>query len=876
MDGAIVFVIFLFAVIAIAGVVRAVMMIMNKGKFDTIINRLDKMERALDRQSRQSSTQSQKLTKEDESNQDEDKSSGHPSESSKPSDAIPAADKLVACLKKASETIKTPVEQPEIKPEPPHIPPTLPAPAVTKEMEIEPDVEVESKPIYYNKETATNDYSFAEFEPVEREKSEFEKKALDVLKNIWMWIIVGDDFRRKDVSREYALATTWLVRVAVIILLAGGAFFLKYSIDRNLMPPAVRVLISTVCALGMLGFGIKLIGKEKKYDLLGRGIGGGGLALLYFSVFAASSMYHLIEPIPGFALMVLITATAWIVSVRKNVMLMAIFGIVGGYMTPILLSTGEKNLYGLFAYMLLLGIGTLLISRHRDWKLLNWLSFFFTYSIFFAVLNKFYGTPTGSGMADYVPTMIFLSCYFVLFSCMALTFNIHNKKSATLLELYTILTNTVIFLATAWVYTIKHYDRAWVACYSLGAAAFFIAHIIWFLRKRFKDRNLILMLFGFSAFCIVLTFPLALSGVWITASWAAMAVLLLYLALRIGSKVLLVSAYVLYFVTAWRVFFFDYANKISWSGDYLNGLTDHLLSGGMLCVAFIAGYKLLQRYGDEMPHGVIPSSNDLPVTVSPQKSGYLFMWISVILGFIFLNVEVPNFSKAFYPLLREPLTALLWGGMLVFLIRMAKQETRNWLSVVTAAFAIILSLKLMFFDLHAWHFSPRLWAYGTEFNTAGVLLRTVGFGFVLFAVLFGFKSVPKSDTTKLKDFFGIIALIQLFIFLTLELSSALYQFTPGFRPGGVSILWAIFAFGLIYGGILKNIKGLRYAGLVLFAVDVIKIFLCDLDDLDQIYRIIAFITLGLVFLAGGFIYIKCREQFCLDTTEEINEQESGE
>ena len=133
-----------------------------------------------------------------------------------------------------------------------------------------------------------------------------------------------------------------------------------------------------------------------------------------------------------------------------------------------------------------------------------------------------------------------------------------------------------------------------------------------------------------------------------------------------------------------------------------------------------------------------------------------------------------------------------------------------------------------------------------------------------------------AEMLQLKKFFGILALIQLFIFLTLELSSCLYYFTPNFRPGGISILWGLYAFGMLLGGIRKNIRGLRYAGLVLFAVDVFKIFFIDMKDLSPLSKIIAFIILGLVFLAGGFVYIKFREQFSTETDEVKELEEPGE
>ena len=83
------------------------------------------------------------------------------------------------------------------------------------------------------------------------------------------------------------------------------------------------------------------------YHLLGQGLIGGGIATLYFSVFAAVSFYHLIDAYPAFALMALVTVAAGVMAVRFDSLLIAVLGIIGGYGTPILLSTGEVNFVGL-------------------------------------------------------------------------------------------------------------------------------------------------------------------------------------------------------------------------------------------------------------------------------------------------------------------------------------------------------------------------------------------------------------------------------------------------------------------------------------------------------------------------------------------------
>ena len=107
----------------------------------------------------------------------------------------------------------------------------------------------------------------------------------------------------------------------------------------------------------------------------------------------------------------------------------------------------------------------------------------------------------------------------------------------------------------------------------------------------------------------------------------------------------------------------------------------------------------------------------------------------------------------------------------------------------------------------------------------------------------------------------VVSLGLLFIYLTLEVNSFLFTYVDGLRPGGVSILWSLFALGLILRGIGKNVRTLRYLGLALFAIVALKVFFVDLERLDQIYRIVAFILLGILVLSGSFIYLKYRETF---------------
>ena len=118
-----------------------------------------------------------------------------------------------------------------------------------------------------------------------KEPSKFETAAREILGKIWNWIVVGEEHRPQNVTMEYAVATTWLLRLGVMILVIGIGFFLKYSITEGIIGPAGKVALAALAGVGMLVGGIRLF--RGAYDLLGQGLAGAGFATLYFSFYTA-------------------------------------------------------------------------------------------------------------------------------------------------------------------------------------------------------------------------------------------------------------------------------------------------------------------------------------------------------------------------------------------------------------------------------------------------------------------------------------------------------------------------------------------------------------------------------------------------------------
>jgi len=158
---------------------------------------------------------------------------------------------------------------------------------------------------------------------------------------------------------------------AVALGLAGLLFF-KYSIERGLITPVMRVVFGTITGIGCI------VGSEglrrRGYNTTAEGVSGAGVVILYAAFWAAHALYGLIGMTTSFVLMVLVTAACCLLAVRHASQIVAVLGLVGGFATPLLLSSGADRPIGLFGYVMLLDIGLIAVGRRRAWPLLGLLS----------------------------------------------------------------------------------------------------------------------------------------------------------------------------------------------------------------------------------------------------------------------------------------------------------------------------------------------------------------------------------------------------------------------------------------------------------------------------------------------------------------------
>lgn len=175
--------------------------------------------------------------------------------------------------------------------------------------------------------------------------------------------------------------------VGGIALIASAIFFARWTIEQGLVTPELRFAFMLMAGIGALV--AAELGLRKGYERTANPLSGAGIAILYIAFFAGHSRYDLISMPVAFAGMVFVTITACVVAVRYDAFPTAVLGLLGGFATPVALSTGQDRPVGLFAYILLLNVGLFAVGVRRKWHALFELGLVGTLLIQFGWFEKF-------------------------------------------------------------------------------------------------------------------------------------------------------------------------------------------------------------------------------------------------------------------------------------------------------------------------------------------------------------------------------------------------------------------------------------------------------------------------------------------------------
>jgi len=311
--------------------------------------------------------------------------------------------------------------------------------------------------------------------------------------------------------KEFFTTGNIMVKVGVTVLFFGIAFLVKYAAERNILPIELRLAGVALGGIVMLVIGWRLRETKTAYGLV---LQGGALGVLYLTVFSALRLYSLLPPTLAFGILFVFAAFSAALAVLQNSRSLAVLGISGGFLAPILTSTGSGSHVALFSYYLVLNLGIFGIAWFRSWRMLNLVGFVFTFVVATAWGMKYY-TP-----AYFSNTELFLIAFYLLYVGIAILFAFKQP-----VQLKGYVDGTLVFGVPLIGFglqagMVKHIEYA-LAWSSLTLAAFYIglASILW--RRMNPDSRLICEAFvALGVMFATLTVPFALDARWTAGTWA--------------------------------------------------------------------------------------------------------------------------------------------------------------------------------------------------------------------------------------------------------------------------------------------------------------------------------------------------------------------
>ena len=343
-------------------------------------------------------------------------------------------------------------------------------------------------------------------------------------------------------SLESQIGSHWFNRIGILAVLIAVAWFLKMAMDNHWIGPLGRVLIGLVAGAAFIAWSERF--RSRGYVFFSYSLKTVGSGTLYLSLWAAFSVYHLMPAGVAFAAMILVTAFNGFMAWSQDAELLALYAIVGGIATPLLVSTGENHEITLLTYLLVLDLAVLVLVALRPWSRLLFCAFIGSMLLFGGWWSEYYSD------AQFGRTLFFLTCFFLIGAFAPRLVRIdmedgtpHSRWDSLALVVLPVANASLGFIAFYILFDWFKSDwaGAWLA---VGFAAFYLVMLRLPARGRLRESPALLSSLHLTAAVVFLTMalPLKTQGRWLTIGWLAEGAVLLWAAARLRLRLLRVLA----------------------------------------------------------------------------------------------------------------------------------------------------------------------------------------------------------------------------------------------------------------------------------------------------------------------------------------------
>lgn len=378
---------------------------------------------------------------------------------------------------------------------------------------------------------------------------------------------------------ERLLRANVVAKVGILVLFFGLAFLVKYAYERVHVPIELRLGAIALGAIALLVVGWRLRAKRAGYALA---LQGGGIAILYLVIFGAFRIWALLPGMLAFGLLFGVAVASSILAVAQNSLSLAAIGVSGGFLAPVLASTGQGSHVMLFSYYAVLNAGIVAIAWLKAWRVLNLLGFAFTFVIGLAWGAKFYRPE------HFASTEPFLVLFFLMYIAIPLLF---ARQRAVELKDY--VDGTLVFGVPLVAFGLQaglvkeiEYGAAYSA---FGLAVFYLALATALFRRTAAGLRLLVESYiALSLAFGTLAIPLAFDGRPTSAAWALEGAAVVWIGARQGRLLARLFGYALQFAAG--IAFLADVGSVHGMTPVLNSFylgTAFLAFAALFCSAYI-------------------------------------------------------------------------------------------------------------------------------------------------------------------------------------------------------------------------------------------------------------------------------------------------
>ncbi len=522
-----------------------------------------------------------------------------------------------------------------------------------------------------------------------------------------------------DTDLESRIGSHWLNRIGIAAVLIGVSYFLKFAFDNNWIGPAGRVIIGLLAGSAVLVWSERF--RSRGYKVFSYSLKAVGIGVLYLSLWAAFQMYALIPAGAAFVAMLAVTASTAVMALAQDAEILAALALVGGFTTPVLLSTGQNKELQLFSYVVLLDVASLVLVAIKPWRRLVLLSYVGTVLLYIGWYSRFYDR------SQLRLTLGFATLFFSIFAIAPLIARQPENETATLstVPLLLAFVNAAVYFLQVYV-MYEQVDKNAMAWFALALAAVYI-----FLSRQARARHpdaatqsLHLLHLALAIGFITIAIPIRLDAHWITIGWFVEAGILLWVADRIHSDFLNAFAVGALALGVGRLLFID--NFSSGRLIFNARLATHAVAIAVLATVAWQSSKRSDERGKNAAAIAIVAMNALAlIGLSREISAYYAQQMSTVrLGLGPWNrADWLNFRNV--EIARDFTYSALWmfyGGILMAIGFWRRSAFVRWQGLILIAATIV---KVFVYDVSQLDRGYRI----LSFIVLGILLLAVSFAY---------------------------------------------------------------------------------------------------------------------------------------------------